>query len=107
METAGRHLSIKQNTIGKNYVKNGEGIKMKSRELHRKIKKTLEKLEKETQFETINITEIAESSNIDTRTVKLHLSLMEEDGLGIFCDKILQTFRLIKKGRLHLQRLKK
>lgn len=63
-----------------------------SRDIHRRIKKTVEELSKDTAFVCTNVETIAKKAKVDTRTAKLHLDLLEEDGFGKFCDPKKKTF---------------
>ena len=52
-------------------------------------------LQKEYQeYSGINIKLIADNIGIDQRTVRLHCELLEEDGIGKFCDPNKETFKL-------------
>lgn len=61
------------------------------------MKDAIRELSKETQYMCINIESIAEKAGVDPRTAKLHLELLEEDGLGKFCDPKRKTFSTIKE----------
>lgn len=63
-----------------------------SRNIHRRVKKAAEELSKDPSFVCTNVEIIAKKAKVDTRTAKLHLGLMEEDGLGKFCDLKKKTF---------------
>lgn len=63
-----------------------------SRDIHRRVKKAVEEVSKDTTFACVNVETIAKKAEVDTRTVKLHLDLLEEDGLGKFCDPKKKTF---------------
>ena len=47
-------------------------------------------------FTEYNHEDIAKKANIDTRTTKLHLDLLEEDEFGLFCDSSKKTFSTAK-----------
>ena len=63
-----------------------------SREIHRKVKKAVENLSKDSSFICINVEDIAKKAKVDTRTTKLHLDLLEEHSFGKFCDPKKKTF---------------
>ena len=63
-----------------------------SRDIHKRVKKAVEELNKDTSFACTNVETIAKKAKVDTRTAKLHLDLLEEDGLGKFCDPKKKTF---------------
>lgn len=71
---------------------------MKSVEIHRKVKKALAEIEKERSHICYNIELIAKRAGTDVRTTKRHLALLEEDGLGKFCDPKKKTFHSNPKG---------
>ena len=64
--------------------------------IHRKIKQALAILEEDSNNITLNVKTIAKKAEIDVRTVKYHLELLEEDNQGIFCDDEKQTFSTSK-----------
>lgn len=68
-----------------------------SREVHKKVKIALEEISKESEFPCINVELIAERAKVDARTAKLHLDLMEEYGVGKFCDPKKKTFSAIRQ----------
>ena len=63
-----------------------------SREVHKKVRTALEDLSKDSKYVCINVESIAEKARVDVRTAKLHLDLMEEYGVGKFCDPKKRTF---------------
>jgi len=66
---------------------------MSNLDVHKRIKKALEETEKDSPYICQNIELIAKQAGTDTRTAKKHLTLLEEDGLGHFCDPKKKTFR--------------
>lgn len=64
-----------------------------SRDIHKKVKKAAEELSKDTSFICVNVENIAKKAKVDTRTTKKHLDLLEEDGLGKFCDPKKKAFK--------------
>ena len=65
---------------------------MGSVEVHKRVKKALFELEKNSTFVCTNVEGIAEKAGTDTRTAKRHLALLQEDGFGEFCDSKRKTF---------------
>ena len=57
----------------------------------------MEDLAKDTQYVCLNVESIAEKAKVDARTAKLHLDLMEEYGIGKFCDPKKKTFQMNKQ----------
>lgn len=70
---------------------------MSSVEVHRRIKKALKKLENDSTFACHNVESIALMAKTDTRTTKKHLALLQEDGLGKFCDPKGKTYASFSK----------
>lgn len=70
---------------------------MKTREVHRRVKKALAEIEEEENYVCVNVGTIAERADTDVRTAKRHLDLLEEDGLGKFCDPKGKTFQSNEK----------
>lgn len=68
-----------------------------SREIHKRVRSAAEELSKDSQYVCINVESIAQKAKVDTRTAKLHLDLMEEYGVGKFCDPKKKTFSIIKR----------
>ncbi len=65
---------------------------MGSVELHRRVKKALYEIEKNSKWACYNVEVIAERAKTDTRTTKKHLAILEENGFGNFCDPKGKTF---------------
>lgn len=65
---------------------------MSSVDVHKRIKKALHEIEKDSPYACHNIEVIAQKAGTDTRTAKNHLSLLEADGFGKFCDPKKKTF---------------
>ena len=65
---------------------------MRPLEVHRRIKKAIMEVEKESSYLCYNVEAIAERARTDTRTTRKHLELLEEDGFGKFCDPKKKTF---------------
>lgn len=63
-----------------------------SREVHKKIKKAISNLERNSRYIALNVVTIAKKADVDVRTVKSHLSILEENGIGKFCDDGEKTF---------------
>ncbi len=61
------------------------------------MKDALWELSKNNKYVCINVESISEKAKVDTRTAKLHLELLEEDGIGKFCDPKGKTFSTISK----------
>ncbi len=62
------------------------------------MRNALEEISRDNEFPCINVELIAERAKVDSRTAKLHLDLMEEYGVGKFCDPKKKTFSAIKQG---------
>lgn len=79
--------------------------KLTSRDIHRNIKNAISEIEAEANSKYIctNVEQIAEKAKVDVRTTRNHLGLLEEDGLGVFCDPKKRTFSTAKKlvDRIH------
>ena len=65
---------------------------MRHVEVHRKIKKAIMEIEKESSYPCHNVDVIAVKARTDTRTARKHLELLEDDGFGKFCDPKKKTF---------------
>lgn len=61
-------------------------------EIHRKVKDAVDELSRDTEYVCLNIESVAEKAGVDTRTAKLHLKIMQEYGVGKFCDPKGKTF---------------
>lgn len=67
---------------------------MNSRDIHKKIHTAVTILEKDSKYPSIPVTSISKLAKVDMRTVKLHLDLMDFDGVGCFCDAEKKTFTI-------------
>jgi hypothetical protein len=65
---------------------------MSSVDVHKRIKKALHEIERDSPYACHNVELIAEKAGTDTRTAKNHLCLLEADGFGKFCDPKKKTF---------------
>jgi len=59
---------------------------------HKKIKDRIRKKTKEESHACIKVDDIAKELKIDSKTVKIHLDIMEIDGVGSYSDKNQKVF---------------
>ena len=76
---------------------------MSSLDVHKRIKKAILDIEKTHEKVCTNVETIAEKAGTDTRTTRKHLAILEENGIGVFCDPKRKTFSSKDK----LERLKR
>ena len=72
--------------------------KLSNLDVHKRIKKAVELVEKDNPYICSNIEMIAKAAKTDTRTAKKHLAILEEDGFGKFCDPKKKTFLSTSKA---------
>lgn len=65
---------------------------MSNLDVHKRVKKAVEELEKNNPYICTNVEIIAKAADTDTRTTKKHLAILEEDGFGKFCDPRKKTY---------------
>jgi len=71
---------------------------MSNIDTHRRVKKALNEIEKNNPYLCINVETIAKAAKTDTRTARKHLTILEEDGLGKFCDPKKKTYTSNKEN---------
>lgn len=74
------------------------------RAIHKKIKEAIFLLEKDSEFISLNVRTIAEKAGTSLPKTMVHLDIMEEDSLGIFCDDKKQTF---STSKMPIEKIKK